>query len=366
MRRITCRRSGSRSSRASSTAAGTSTARRPSRGRSSWASFPQNAKLATKPADIKDWDKLTRRREAAVRAADGSVRGVRRAHRLRDRPRGEGDRRHGRARQHADHLRGGRQRRQRRRRHGRHVQRDDLLQRRRRDGARHAEEHRQVGRARDLPAHGGGLGGGRQHAVHVDQAGGRQLRRHAQSAGRQLAGADQGQGRDPQPVPARGRHRADRARSGELCRSRRRSTASSQTPMEGVSMVYTFDDAKAAGRHKTQYFEIFGNRAIYHDGWVAATVHKAPWEAEPRRKLADDVWELYNVDEDFSETNDLAAQQSGQAQGAAGALHEGSRAVPRAADRRPVARTVRPGHGGPSGPDGRPQVAHGLRRHDRA
>ena len=67
-----------------------------------------------------------------------------------------------------------------------------------------------------------------------------------------------------------------------------------------------FDDAKAAGRHQTQYFEIFGNRAIYHDGWVAATVHKAPWEAAPRRPLAEDIWELYNVDEDFSETNDLA------------------------------------------------------------
>jgi arylsulfatase A-like enzyme len=80
-----------------------------------------------------------------------------------------------------------------------------------------------------------------------------------------------------------------------------------QTPMEGVSMVYTFDDAKAQERHKTQYFEIFGNRAIYDNGWVAATVHKAPWEAEPRRKLADDVWELYNVVEDFSEANDLAA-----------------------------------------------------------
>ena len=80
-----------------------------------------------------------------------------------------------------------------------------------------------------------------------------------------------------------------------------------QTPIEGVSFLYTFDDAKAAGRHKTQYFEIFGNRAIYHDGWVAATIHKAPWEAKPRRALAEDVWELYNVDEDFSETNDLAA-----------------------------------------------------------
>ncbi len=80
-----------------------------------------------------------------------------------------------------------------------------------------------------------------------------------------------------------------------------------QTPMEGVSFLYTFDDPQAAGRHKTQYFEIFANRAIYHDGWVAATIHKAPWEAQPRRALADDVWELYNVDEDFSESTDLAA-----------------------------------------------------------
>jgi arylsulfatase len=80
-----------------------------------------------------------------------------------------------------------------------------------------------------------------------------------------------------------------------------------QTPMEGSSMVYTFDDPRAADRHKTQYFEIAGNRAIYSDGWVAATVHKAPWEAAPRHELAEDVWELYNVNEDFSETTDLAA-----------------------------------------------------------
>ena len=80
-----------------------------------------------------------------------------------------------------------------------------------------------------------------------------------------------------------------------------------QTPMEGVSMVHTFDDPKAVSRHTTQYFEIFGNRALYHNGWVAATVHKAPWEPAPRRRLADDIWELYNVDEDFSQANDLAA-----------------------------------------------------------
>jgi arylsulfatase len=81
-----------------------------------------------------------------------------------------------------------------------------------------------------------------------------------------------------------------------------------QTPMEGVSMLYSFADPKAASRHRTQYFEIFGNRAMYSDGWVAATIHKAPWEAKPRHPLTDDVWQLYNVDEDFSETTDLAAQ----------------------------------------------------------
>ncbi len=82
-----------------------------------------------------------------------------------------------------------------------------------------------------------------------------------------------------------------------------------QTPIEGVSMAYTFDDAKARDRHLTQYFEIFGNRAIYHDGWLAGTVHKAPWEAKPRHSLLEDVWELYDVRADFSLVNDLAAKQ---------------------------------------------------------
>jgi arylsulfatase A-like enzyme len=82
-----------------------------------------------------------------------------------------------------------------------------------------------------------------------------------------------------------------------------------QTPIEGVSMAYTFDDAKARDRHLTQYFEIFGNRAIYHDGWLAGTVHKAPWEAKPRHPLLEDVWELYDVRADFSLANDLAAKQ---------------------------------------------------------
>ncbi|MGH7740844.1 MAG: arylsulfatase [Candidatus Eiseniibacteriota bacterium] len=81
-----------------------------------------------------------------------------------------------------------------------------------------------------------------------------------------------------------------------------------QSPIEGVSMLYSFADAKAADRHKTQYFEIFGNRAVYSDGWFAGTVHKAPWEPKPRAALADDKWELYDTRTDFSESNDLAAK----------------------------------------------------------
>jgi hypothetical protein len=81
-----------------------------------------------------------------------------------------------------------------------------------------------------------------------------------------------------------------------------------QKPIEGVSMVYSFDDPKDASRHTVQYFEIAGNRAIYADGWYAGTIHKAPWEAKPRAALLDDKWELYDTRNDFSLANDLAAQ----------------------------------------------------------
>jgi arylsulfatase A-like enzyme len=81
-----------------------------------------------------------------------------------------------------------------------------------------------------------------------------------------------------------------------------------QTPIEGVSMLYTFNDAKAADRHTTQYFEIFGNRAVYNDGWLAGTVHKAPWEPKPRATLENDQWELYDTRKDFALANDLSAK----------------------------------------------------------
>ena len=81
-----------------------------------------------------------------------------------------------------------------------------------------------------------------------------------------------------------------------------------QTPIEGVSLAYTFADAQAPSRHTLQYFEIFGNRAIYHEGWLAGTVHRVPWELKPRATLETDTWELYDTRTDFSLANDLAGQ----------------------------------------------------------
>jgi arylsulfatase A-like enzyme len=80
-----------------------------------------------------------------------------------------------------------------------------------------------------------------------------------------------------------------------------------QTPIQGVSMMYSFNDPKAADRHLTQYFEIGGNRAIYNEGWLAGTVHRFPWEYAPHATLLTDKWELYDTRKDFSLANDVAA-----------------------------------------------------------
>nr|WP_218280814.1 sulfatase/phosphatase domain-containing protein [Verrucomicrobium spinosum] len=81
-----------------------------------------------------------------------------------------------------------------------------------------------------------------------------------------------------------------------------------QRPMDGVSMLYSADAPNAKDTRNTQYFEMFGNRGIYHEGWVACTRHSIPWLMVPLPALQDDVWELYNVDEDFSQANNLAAK----------------------------------------------------------
>ncbi|WP_040495467.1 arylsulfatase [Ilumatobacter nonamiensis] len=80
-----------------------------------------------------------------------------------------------------------------------------------------------------------------------------------------------------------------------------------QRPIEGTSFAYTFDGADAPGRHETQYFEMMGNRAMYHDGWIACCRHgRLPWETSGAFSWDDDAWELYNIRDDFSEAVDLA------------------------------------------------------------
>ena len=88
-----------------------------------------------------------------------------------------------------------------------------------------------------------------------------------------------------------------------------------QTPLEGVSMFYSFNDAKAPDRHETQYFEMFGNRGIYHWGWTAVTRHKTPWLLVGAKMPAfdDDVWELYDTNKDWTQAKDIVEGESREA-----------------------------------------------------
>lgn len=83
-----------------------------------------------------------------------------------------------------------------------------------------------------------------------------------------------------------------------------------QKPLEGVSMTYSFEDKSAEDRHQTQYFEMFGNRGIYHKGWTAVTKHRTPWETGQIElpPFDDDNWELYDTTKDWSQAQNLADQ----------------------------------------------------------
>ena len=87
-----------------------------------------------------------------------------------------------------------------------------------------------------------------------------------------------------------------------------------QDSIDGTSMLYTFDDPKAEGRRTTQFFDIMGSRGIYHDGWFAGTFGpREPWTPGAPPGIMEwnpenDVWELYNLEEDWSQANDLAAE----------------------------------------------------------
>lgn len=85
-----------------------------------------------------------------------------------------------------------------------------------------------------------------------------------------------------------------------------------QDPIEGTSLVYSFDAAASKEKHTVQYFEMFGNRGIYKDGWMARTIHRAAWLPKPPLPLAEDVWDLYNTNEDFSLSKNIALQNPGK------------------------------------------------------
>ena len=84
-----------------------------------------------------------------------------------------------------------------------------------------------------------------------------------------------------------------------------------QSPMEGTSMLYTFNQPDEAERHDLQYFEMFGNRGIYHKGWSAVTKHHTPWEMVGAElpEFDDDIWELYDGNNDYSQANDLVGER---------------------------------------------------------
>ena len=83
-----------------------------------------------------------------------------------------------------------------------------------------------------------------------------------------------------------------------------------QDPLEGKSLVYSFDNPGAKETHTVQYFEMFGNRAIYSDGWYARTIHRPAWQPKPTQTLLEDPWELYNSNDDFSLSTNVAASNA--------------------------------------------------------
>jgi hypothetical protein len=83
-----------------------------------------------------------------------------------------------------------------------------------------------------------------------------------------------------------------------------------QKPIEGVSLVYSFEDKDVPTRHNTQYFEMLGNQGIYHDGWMASAFYNIPWNPNPSEKDVLNLdWELYDITSDFSQAEDLADEK---------------------------------------------------------
>ncbi len=138
-----------------------------------------------------------------------------------------------------------------------------------------------------------------------------------------------------------------------------------QKPIEGVSMAYSFDAADAPERHETQYFEMFGNRGIYHKGWTAVTKHRTPWETGADFKTPafdDDVWELYDTTHRLDAGARSRQGASEEAARAAAPVADRGGQIQRRPARRPLRRARPARHG--RAPDAREgQAPAALRRH---
>ena len=155
-----------------------------------------------------------------------------------------------------------------------------------------------------------GLGVGDGHAVSMDQTGGLTLGRHAQRHDRALAHRAFRKRADCAPSSATSSTSPRPFWKQRASPSRFQVNGVTQSPMEGASMVYSFNEGAAPDRHEVQYFEMFGNRGIYYKGWSAVTKHRTPWLMTGSKMAAfdDDVWELYDGSKDWSQAHDLSKE----------------------------------------------------------
>ncbi len=276
--------------------------------------MPANAQLTPWPKELPEWDSLGLGGEEALHQASRRVRGIPRVHRPRDRPRHPGGRRPGPARQHPDHLHQRRQRREPRRDAQRHAERVHLPSMafpcRSRTSSSGTSSGGRSGPSRTLRHPGRGRWTRRS-------SGSKQVASHYGGTAQGVAMSWPGHINDVGGIRRQFHHVIDIVPTileATGIPAPETLNGIKQRPMDGVSMAYTWDkaNANAPTRHTTQYFEMLGNRAIYHDGWVACTTPATlPWElstAAPPDVITGYKWELYNVAEDPTEFNDLAAQ----------------------------------------------------------
>ena len=281
--------------------------------------IPQNAKLTPRPDTLPVLGLDPRGGEAVPAAADGSLRGLHRARRLQRRPGHRRDREAGQARQHAHLLHLGRQRLV-----GRGAERDRSAN----CSPRTASRPRSSSTSRRSTTSAGSTCSARRRPTTcTTPAGpGRAARRTSPPSSSPRTSAAPGsrwpcrgpRGIKPDATPRSQFHHVidivPTIYEVTKITPPRVVNGVPQDSIDGVSMAYTFADAKAKGRRTTQFFDIMGSRGIYHDGWFACTFGpRTPWVPGLPKGIGEwspekDTWELYNLDEDWSQADDLAAK----------------------------------------------------------